>query len=372
MSLHPCQIVEEVWVDVEEQLHLRRLHAHDLSFWLQALSQVVAMAAANLCHKPCQDLRDVWSSITTSPLPPQVVPATQPPAFFTLNPASIVVELTRQLWALLGDSDISGSAPNPASWLPERDEMVSGSARALTSMATSTEVALDKFLQSLSSNPTEEQRKQAARQAMQLAALVPTVPGLYLKEALLQLYNIDSNEHVIPATILELQTHLCVMLPLRAICALAITGCLTEQQRHGLVVMLGGGVGVGTSSGASNQPAASLVLEPPNLASYRETEGISLMHMSVCLFWYETQLLAEPLKQLRVITKHMSRAFGAEQLPVVPHLQQMAAAHAKKAVTDPFLLPGPWRQSSVRDTYLGWVQASLLKVISDVLGQQQL
>jgi hypothetical protein len=78
------------------------------------------------------------------------------------------------------------------------------------------------------------------------------------------------------------------------------------------------------------------------------------------------------------VTCHLSMAFDLKQLPLVPLLQEAATKlRAGTASPDEGLRLKPallqrWLRNAIRDMYLAWVQATLLKVVKEVLGRADL
>jgi hypothetical protein len=221
----------------------------------------------------------------------------------------------------------------------------------------------------------EGQQHQAVQAALVLASLVPAVPCD--KDAWK-----GANEDLLATW----QFHLCANPLIRVVCMLGLTGLLSEQQKQGVVALLGGSTTGSTGSAEDSSScayehlsvrSALLLPEPASIAQPRQNHGISLADLSSALLWVEHQRLSDPERQLRSITKHLLLAFGADQLPSIARImgylwvQDLDDRTPFEVLGIPVAAIELWQQPSFRDTYLSWMQATLLKVIGDVLSQHR-
>jgi hypothetical protein len=210
------------------------------------------------------------------------------------------------------------------------------------------------------------------REALQLASLVTHAPGIkssatdVLKQQHISLDTMRSVGNVGPK--------LCVQLLLRTTCLLTVVGKLTEQHRQGVVALLGG-VNKAVSSTSSTSSGPLLLLpEPVDLVHSRTGANISLSEMLY------TFLHSGHNTQASSLPSHLLLAFGEDQLPEVADYQKAAASvdikertgSASQLQTRLYELQA-WSMFTSNQTimkaHLGWMQETLLLVVSEVLNQ---
>jgi hypothetical protein len=201
--------------------------------------------------------------------------------------------------------------------------------------------------------------EESVREAFQLASLVPQLTWS-------QVHCTSHTDPEFRSILAKLQLQMCGTLPLHAICMLSITGYLSEQQRQGVVTLLGGDVA--QNSASSCRVTSYLPLkEPPKLAELRRQEGnISLADLLTMLL-HDSQSVSS--KMPTTLVTYLLVAFTEKQLPHVANFKQAATAAAPQKV--PAISMGTKSgdkrfQGLLRDTYLSWMEASLLKIIKEV------
>jgi hypothetical protein len=220
-----------------------------------------------------------------------------------------------------------------------------------------------------------------------LAALTPAVPWERVKEAT-SWDNLAFTKVRAYGKFAVLQIQLCAHPLLRVVSMLAGVGRLTEQQKQGVLALLGGVLRTENSNSTSEHAVVdsrsasepphqlSLLLPEPTLVSaLRQQHGVSLAQLAVFVLWTQRKRLHEPDQQIRSITDHLLWAFGAEQLPSIALIkdylcvQDLGDRTPFEYLGIPVAAVELWQQPSFKDTYLSWMQATLLKIINEVLSK---
>jgi hypothetical protein len=164
-------------------------------------------------------------------------------------------------------------------------------------------------------------------------------------------------------------------------------GCLADRHKQGIVALLGmvplchadttPPQSSSTVSSLTRRDFSSeclLLAEPPDLHEVRQKAGTTLVDLSAALFFSPDGFGPEEEADAQAIfalAKLVIAVFGAEHLPAavaIAELQQEEWSYWKRtglcAMQRLSQTPG-W------DTYLSWVQATLLHVIDEVLNQPQ-
>jgi hypothetical protein len=300
---------------------------------------------------------------------------------------TLLVELALQLWSLLFDASIVGDQDCPASWMLSRDSTSHKLCDSLSGMLIEMDACVSTFLRSQFGNNTAQQafpeKGDAVRVALQLASLVPAVPWNRFREAKVW----DAPELSLYKKLAALAVQMCAHPLLRVVCMLALVGLLTEHQRQGVVALLGGvcssscvasasgSVTAGSMAEEAQRQSSLLIPEPASVAATRKQHNTSLSHLAVVTLWTQWGYLPDPREQIKSITALLLSSFGAEQLPAMARIQEyLMAQHADDTSSFeyfgiPMAATGCYLQPSFKDTYLGWMQATLLKIISEVLTQ---
>jgi hypothetical protein len=232
--------------------------------------------------------------------------------------------------------------------------------------------------------------------ALRLASLSSTVPWDQIDDAAhnSRIWNKTSNwteaDSKFVTQLFVVQCQLCAIPLLRDVCMLAIVGRVDVSQKQGVLALLGGVLGEGDASiasDASSHVASSLPLpEPAELAEFRQEHSLSLADMSLALVCYDSSGKAgidsddsdddedgDSWDQASSLIKHLLAVFTREQLPCIAHMHNvLEAAGLEGNITDEELgvrsdMYDLWSEDDISDIYLSWVQASLLKVIREVL-----
>jgi hypothetical protein len=135
-----------------------------------------------------------------------------------------------------------------------------------------------------------------------------------------------------------------------------------------------------TNSNSSTLITRLPLLEPFSLAALRQEVSITLEELSVAFLDEVVHQPSRHTGQFASITTHLLRVFGADQLPAIQQAyaaaadaasnfegEQHGSASLSQGQQQREVVLQKWRQGPLRLAYLEWVQASLLKVISDVL-----
>jgi hypothetical protein len=290
-----------------------------------------------------------------------------------------VIELQHKLFEVLTEPAIIATPTGDiAAWLPGGTQLIYRSLQFVIGMVSPIDYSITLYLyhnthtlqptaQSQRGTPGEAQGVgigspdpdlplRPAQQAVQLAALVCQWPQL--------VWDYPGWEGT-----------LSIVMALRAVCMLAVAGLLTGQQKQGVVALLGGVPGDSTNS-SSPIPRPPL-LEPFSLAALRQEGGISLAELSVAFL---DEVVHQPpghTNQFASIIVHLLLIFGAQQLPAIqqafaavadsPADKQQGSAYLGQGQRLREVVSQKWEQGPLRVAYLEWVQASLLRVIEDVL-----
>jgi hypothetical protein len=292
------------------------------------------------------------------------------------------MDVAIRLYSLTADPEIVGvGGSRPASWLSSTSVLMQTSLNLLTAIPCVLDGIICNFIDrnlrstakprpgssSSSSTGGSALSDAVVQEALQLAALLPHTPWAEFKAAALQ-----NAAHLSPdakETLEQLGLYMCTAPLLRVVSMLALLGKLSEGQKQGVVALLEG-FDNDCSTAASTGRASLPVEEPAALAEHRQEHGITLVMLSTAVLWdiQVAQLYAK--HKVKSVTGHLVLAFGAQQLRMIATVDAALAKHASPNTTMApeaevsELLEGP-----LGDVYLGWVQASLLKVISEVLHQ---
>jgi hypothetical protein len=167
---------------------------------------------------------------------------------------------------------------------------------------------------------------------------------------------------------------------------LASVGLLSEQHKQGVVALLGGELGstcldsnrCDSSPATSTSTPALLIQEPASLLHLREQHNIGLSELAVPLVWFDHSQRQDDTDWMPALelTKDLLSVFSPTQLPAIAHLNSTLSAAGSEASIEPeqvALREGMWElweDSPLADIYLSWVQATLLKIIDNVLSRQ--
>jgi hypothetical protein len=217
--------------------------------------------------------------------------------------------------------------------------------------------------------------------ARQLTSLTPQLPWYMLSKAAARCVRSSDGW----STLSALQAQMCGLPLVRVVCMLAMAGRLSLQHEQGVVALIGGvpyttntndtldgNNNNSTSSDASaTRPTSELLLlqEPAYLLKSRHEDGITLAKLATYMLGLDSD------QQVLGTTRHLLSAFGDQQLPVLAAYYNTVTQLWTQGVSlydYPWMrpvLPSRWRQGLLREVYLRWVQASLLKVIREVLNQ---
>jgi hypothetical protein len=287
-----------------------------------------------------------------------------------LHCPTLVCELTLKLWSLYADKAIVGGTSRPASWLPDAERCGQDVYRALVSMLHRLDHCVATFITMQHDNPSADNGNDGRRTvARLLASLTPAVPWAC------NAFQILSDEH---RAALRLQ--LCSIPLIRVVCMLSSVGLLTKEQEQGVVALLGGtprqadASGSSTSIGSASESSFFLLPEPASVVEARERRGLSLADVFDWLLWFEVAKLPDSKWAAETLTDELLWAFRTEQLPVIACAKEEFQAHKgssrlyEKLVVRLYEpLTTFWREST--DTYLCWMQATLLSIISEVLSR---
>jgi hypothetical protein len=175
----------------------------------------------------------------------------------------------------------------------------------------------------------------------------------------------------------NLYVFLHVQLYLRVVALLAIVGTLSEQHKQGVAALLGGEPHSSSSSSSLPLP------EPAGVAAVRMEHSLALQDLAIRCLWGDTKMSDQEqecheLAQLCSVPDHLLMAFGADQLPWLAIMQQSSkpAATQDSQKADEYL---QLRERAARATqvfsgavgseYVSWMNASLMKIINEVLSQ---
>jgi hypothetical protein len=340
------------------------------------------------------------------------------------NVSDLIVQLTLRLWELLCDESIVGAATAPAAWLPSIPHYMCTSTSGLAtfyldhldqaagSVVESTSAALIRTVavfcalhpgnSSIGSSTTgahtwNSPASQAdVDRALHLASFYPRAKWEEVQAAPRHGCVRHSNEF---NTKLEcLREQLCTVPLLRAVCMLASVGLLTEQQKQGVVALLGGTPDRNSSSRGSSSPLFLLVEEPPELQQLRQSKGISLAELGVAMLWFDkcqAQMAKQesampfynnsPVRMERgryrtgAISSQLLALISPVQLPLIKRLYQTLSAADEEdgpPLRDEQVGVRPvvaelWHAGKLADAYLSWVQATLQGIIQGVLRQHR-
>jgi hypothetical protein len=276
--------------------------------------------------------------------------------------------LVARLWEMLSDKDIVGEAPRPAAWMQESGWYAKQSAKVLVEVLKSLDGKVKDLIDQLvapgtalhnqpegsssssSSSSSDAQAscadehclgtsgagqhgkvehtppsagqgsrvipEQTAQLALQLASQVPHLTMEDLESAAEGSPGKGNLEFI--AAMFTLRGHLSVKPALRAVCMLALTGHLNQQQREVVTALLGGrgssssGHSTTTSELGSDSTACSAsslpIPEPPKLVEARQQGSITLQDLAIWVL--DLQQAPHP-----PVIDHVLLAFGADQLP---------------------------------------------------------
>jgi hypothetical protein len=309
--------------------------------------------------------------------------------------------------------DICGTATRPAAWLPRTDWYLRQTIDMLAKLVATLDDAVRHCTEGLCPSrdwrrlifegpqrPDASQDNAQLRQlALQLAALVSHTPWQSLRAAAGQTTGWAHLDGYTLKVLPMLQLLMCAYPLLRVVCMLAIAGFLSDQQKQGVVALLVGppntSTSISTSISTSSLTASSIssvsstqgrvpptpdsvlpVEEPAELQTRRAQQGIPLLHMFHALLELGTRTLFDGEQHYEFMMRHLLLAFGHEQLPTVFMLytQMLPLPGEDRAVAPAVVKAWDFINDSdgVRDIYLGWLQASLLRVIDDVVLSQSL
>jgi hypothetical protein len=171
-------------------------------------------------------------------------------------------------------------------------------------------------------------------------------------------------------------------LPLfRTVSMLATVGLINQQQKQGMVALLGGAES--HSAGGDSSTTSSLLIEEPlSLVEARQQSGITLQDLAVSLLWVNSKTssgaeASTPSTQLSSVAQHLLQAFGAEQLPWVDLMlrapSKTNSRGSQKEISSYRQLrsraakAAQWLDGSLSTAYTSWVEGYLRKVVCDVL-----
>jgi hypothetical protein len=259
---------------------------------------------------------------------------------------------------------------------------------SLSGVLSEIDACVSTFIRFQFDNNTAQQRlperKDVVRVALQLASLAPAVPLSRFRAAT----GCDTLAFLMFKTyrkLAALPILMCAHPLLRVVCMLALMGLLTEHQRQGVVALLGGvcssscpGGDVAESSSmavGAQQQSSLLIPEPASLSAIRQQHNLSLSQLAVFMLWTQRSQLPDPPQQIKLITRHLLLAYGAQRLPSIARIQDYLMVqdlddrNPLEYLGVPMASIDCWQQPSFKDTYLGWMQATLLKIIQEVLSQ---
>jgi hypothetical protein len=129
------------------------------------------------------------------------------------------------------------------------------------------------------------------------------------------------------------------------------------------------GISQSSSSSSSSSMAASLLIEEPSsLAQQRQALGVSLEELAMVMLKLCAQDQPDYQEDRYVsILNNLVAAFDHRQLPSITRAQQSRRQSWSNGV--PPRLQKAWHEGELRDTYLTWVQNTLLKIINGVLSE---
>jgi hypothetical protein len=307
-----------------------------------------------------------------------------------LNATSLVVTVVADLWSLLSDPSITGSAPRPAAWLLPTSKLLLDTSKHLMVMLIAIDSTLGNFIDARqlmqaptsptssgdptvgtvsTSEPTSCWEEAAVQAALELVSLVPHVAWSQLEAPVWSQPFIKTE-----AVHSHCMSGVRVVQPLlRAICVLNGAGLLTERHSRGVVAVLGGVPRCSSDTNSSGSHQSSLLLQEPSDLEYnRMAAGLSYADWSDILLLssnYPTAARVTPL------SGHLLQAFGERQLPAVAAYQRATPmsdtqpqAFVDSAVQERW---DNLRGLGIFDPYLSWVQETLLLVINEVLSFKQ-
>jgi hypothetical protein len=275
------------------------------------------------------------------------------------------VELAAKLWSLFGDKTIVGLSQRPAAWLFTNEDYIDRTCGQLERMVGSSDDAVGLFIGSLTSRPAGSRAGAAAvHEAMRLASLVPLGGWGALQAAAAQVTAWAGQQ------VSDRAGRLCLYassIPLlRTVAMLAIVGKLTKQQHKGVVALLGGS-SPGSKGGGkltAGDSSSFIVPEPAELVRMRAQDGSSLASLAEALFLTcYVQLPSDFEKRVWSCITHTAQAFSSSQAPILARL-------LTDAITPGYTTPAYQKLSQAgpyRSAYLGWVDASLMAILRDVI-----
>jgi hypothetical protein len=111
---------------------------------------------------------------------------------------------------------------------------------------------------------------------------------------------------------------------------------------------------------------ALLIEEPTSLVQQRQALGISLEELAMVMLQLYAQDQPYHKEDRYISILHaLVTAFDYRQLPSITRAQQSKPGSWSEGV--PPELQKAWHEGPLRDTYLTWVQSTLLKIINEVL-----
>jgi uncharacterized protein YcgL (UPF0745 family) len=155
---------------------------------------------------------------------------------------------------------------------------------------------------------------------------------------------------------------------------LAVVGLLSEQQKQGVVALLGGGAD--SLSVISSDSSSVPLPEPASLLKARLQGNLALSTMYLMYFaaqktFYAGLMHPEHFDQLHDVPKQLAQVFGEQQLLWMQNLKESAQDVAQKTADACSRRGGAGHlqllESTLIKEYTTWVQACLLKIIDEVL-----
>jgi hypothetical protein len=246
------------------------------------------------------------------------------------------------------------------------------------------------------------------RRALQLAAVVPCVPWQRIAavRACASAWEDENMQYDWDL----LRGHVCGTPLLRAVCMLASVGLVTDEQKQGVVALLGGVpicssgstkqhvAGIAkealhtdgtshstckdssdstTAAAASSSSTGLLLQEPASLVELRRQHDIRLAQLGVAMLWYDERLVMKSTMSASVseVAEQLLSTINPAQLPSIAHVSStLSAAEEDALVPDKEVglsrgISDLWYTGDLADIYLSWVQETLLKIIDDVLAK---
>jgi hypothetical protein len=261
---------------------------------------------------------------------------------------------------------------------------VDGSCSTLQELILSADEAVSLFITNLGSHSNtrfsgQSQGAAGVQKALHVASVVPCVNWDSVKAAAAQTAAWADAE--IRKKVTALHLFASTIPSLRTVAMLAMVGALTEQQKQGVVALLGerssGCSNVGASDNASTTSAtgstnnsSSMVLEEPaELVSMRAKDGTTLADLFQALLFTLFKQVPEYTSQVSSCVVHMRQAFSSVQLPLLATLTAATRSPAtlqNEDLNTPAFIKLSTAASS-KEIYLSWVHATCLTIINDVL-----